>query len=65
MEVSGGVERTQRGARLQADPGEAAEFCPKIEHILIVLAWFFLNPDLIVANYYNDLIEFDKATMPF
>lgn len=58
MEVSGGV-----GARPQADTGEVAELCPKIEHIFVVLARFFLNPDLIVANYCNDSIEFEKATM--
>lgn len=50
MEVSGSVERTQWGARPQADTGEVAELCPKIEHIFVVLARFFLNPDLIVAN---------------
>lgn len=63
MEVSGGVERTQRGARPQADTGEVAELRLRIEHMFIVLARFFLNPDLIVANYCNDLIEFEKATV--
>lgn len=64
MEVSGGVERTQRDARPQGDTGMVAELCPRIEHIFVVLARFFLNVDLIVANYYNDFIEFEKATMP-
>lgn len=61
--MSGGVERTPRGARPQADTGEVAELCPRIEHIFVVLARFFLNPDLIVANCYIDLIEFEKATV--